>query len=237
MNQPSNLMLSETDRLILRSYCQMLDGLSHYLGDSYELVLHSLEDYNHSAIKVINGFHTGRTEGAPITDLALSILEQIQDQKEPCGQMTYFVTNKNGEPMKSTTITIKGEGDRIIGLLCINFYMNVTLADFVKDLCAAEGGSMGQLTTGPKETFSASSTELAEQLVLQIQKEVMEDADISLSNKNKEIIQRLYQKGVYNLKDAVAKTASLLNISKNTVYLHLRNMVQGEERTARAKEG
>ena len=79
--------------------------------------------------------------------------------------------------------------------------------------------------------------ELAEQLVLQIQKEVMEDADISLSNKNKEIIQRLYQKGVYNLKDAVAKTASLLNISKNTVYLHLRNMEQGEERTARAKEG
>ena len=70
MNQPSNLMLSETDRLILRSYCQMLDGLSHYLGDSYELVLHSLEDYNHSAIKVINGFHTGRTEGAPITDFS-----------------------------------------------------------------------------------------------------------------------------------------------------------------------
>ena len=88
---------------------------------------------------------------------------------------------------------------------------------------------MGQLMAEPKETFSSSSTELAEQLVLQIQKEVMEDPDISLSNKNKEIIQRLYQKGVYNLKDAVSKTASLLNISKNTVYLHLRNMEQGKE--------
>ena len=88
---------------------------------------------------------------------------------------------------------------------------------------------MGQLMAEPKETFSSSSTELAEQLVLQIQKEVMEDPEISLSNKNKEIIQRLYQKGVYNLKDAVSKTASLLNISKNTVYLHLRNMEQGKE--------
>lgn len=229
MKKSSNLTLTEAEHLILHSYCQMLDGLSHYLGDGYELVLHSLEDYNHSAIKVINGFHTGRAEGAPITDLALSILEQIQEGKEPREEMTYFVTNKNGEPMKSTTITIRGEKDRIIGLLCINFYMNVPLTDFLRNLYSAEGGSMGQLMAEPKETFSSSSTELAEQLVLQIQKEVMEDPDISLSNKNKEIIQRLYQKGVYNLKDAVSKSASLLNISKNTVYLHLRNMEQGKE--------
>ena len=32
------------DRLILDSYCQMLDGLAQYLGTGYELVLHSLED-------------------------------------------------------------------------------------------------------------------------------------------------------------------------------------------------
>ncbi len=28
------------DRLILDSYCQMLDGLAQYLGTGYELVLH-----------------------------------------------------------------------------------------------------------------------------------------------------------------------------------------------------
>ena len=62
------------DRLILDSYCQMLDGLAQYLGTGYELVLHSLEDLEHSAIRVMNS-HTGRSEGAPITELALTMLD------------------------------------------------------------------------------------------------------------------------------------------------------------------
>ena len=66
-----NLKLTSLDKKILHSYCQTLDGLSNYLGNGYEIVLHSLEDYEHSAIKVINGYHTGRAEGAPITDLDL----------------------------------------------------------------------------------------------------------------------------------------------------------------------
>lgn len=41
------------------------------------MVLHSLEDTEHSVIKIINGHHTGRTEGMPITDLALQMLEEI----------------------------------------------------------------------------------------------------------------------------------------------------------------
>ena len=64
-----NLKLTSLDKKILHSYCQTLDGLSNYLGNGYEIVLHSLEDYEHSAIKVINGYHTGRTEGAPILSL------------------------------------------------------------------------------------------------------------------------------------------------------------------------
>ena len=56
-----NLKLTSLDKKILHSYCQTLDGLSNYLGNGYEIVLHSLEDYEHSAIgpysqaKVVNG--------------------------------------------------------------------------------------------------------------------------------------------------------------------------------------
>ena len=37
------LKLTVTDRQILNSYALMLNGLGAYLGDGYELVLHSLE--------------------------------------------------------------------------------------------------------------------------------------------------------------------------------------------------
>ena len=58
-----NVMFTETDFRILDSYKSVLDGLAAYLGDGYEIVLHSLHDLDHSVIKIINGHYTGRREG------------------------------------------------------------------------------------------------------------------------------------------------------------------------------
>ena len=69
--------LTRADQKILKSYIPTLQGLAAYLGSSYEIVLHSLEDYDHSVIGIINGEHTGRRIGAPITDLALDMLDEI----------------------------------------------------------------------------------------------------------------------------------------------------------------
>lgn len=57
---PKKFELTEVDREILRSYQYMLDGLALYLGDSYEIVLHSLDELSHSVIKIINGHYTKR---------------------------------------------------------------------------------------------------------------------------------------------------------------------------------
>lgn len=217
-----DIQLTYVDKIILNSYCRMLDGMSNYFGDGYEIVLHSLEDCSHSAIKVINGFHTGRKEGAPITDLALAMLDRIQKQEGASQDITYFSRNKKGEPLKSATIAIQGEHDRIIGLLCINFYLNTPLADFLN---AFTKENLTEIKFPVSlENYSSNSQELAEELVKQVRQEVYEDSSISIQKKNKEIIQRLYAKGIYNMKDAVLKTAQILNMSKNTVYLHLRNL-------------
>ena len=69
--------LTRADQKILKSYIPTLQGLAAYLGSSYEIVLHSLEDYDHSVIGIINGEHTGRRIGAPITDLALDMLDEL----------------------------------------------------------------------------------------------------------------------------------------------------------------
>ena len=206
-----NLKLTSLDKKILHSYCQTLDGLSNYLGNGYEIVLHSLEDYEHSAIKVINGYHTGRAEGAPITDLALKMLEQIRRNEENDHGVIYFSTNVK---------------DRIIGLLCINFYMNTTMADFFRNFAVPIPSDSDGLTVSGQihETFSQSSSDLLEQTIQTVRQEVLMDSAISSTNKNKEIIFRLYQQGIFNLKDAVITIADALGISKNTVYLHLRNL-------------
>ena len=216
----SEIKLTGVDRLILKSYSSMLDGLSKYLGTGYEMVLHSLEDFSHSAIKVINGYHTGRQEGAPITDLALKMLEELQNNRSAM-EVIYFSKNKQGEPLKSATIAIRGEHDRIIGLLCINFYLNTPLQEFMQEMFV---GNVHTDSDNNEETYSSNSKELVEETLNTIKKEVYNDASVSVAKKNKEIVKRAYEKGIYNLKDSVQITANILMMSKNTVYMHLRNL-------------
>ena len=160
-----------------------------------------------------------------VASFALDLLEEMQKEDADSRGITYFTHNKKGEPLKSVTIPVRGEKDRIIGLLCINFYLNTPFSEYISNFVAC-GLKPQEQYENRKENFSSSSVELLEDMAEEIRREVIEDKDIPTSNRNKEIIQRLYQKGVYNMKDAVVRTAEILGISKNTVYLHLRNLEQ-----------
>ena len=85
------------DRMVLESYKTLCEGLANYLGDGYEIVLHSLENYDNSVIKIINGYYTGRKEGAPITDLALHMLEDIRHNNGK-DYIAYYSKNKRASP-------------------------------------------------------------------------------------------------------------------------------------------
>lgn len=210
--------LTLIDQEVLNSYSNFINGLGQYLGTSCEIVLHSLDNYEHSIINILNGEHTGRKIGAPITDLALNMLDKLSETNED--HITYFSTNKKGEPLKSATIAIHGEKNRIIGLMCINFYMNTPLSDILNSLIPDQSKKVQNVQT---ENFADNSDELITSMFDKAKEKVMEDASITASNKNKMIVYLLDDYGIFNIKDAVIKVASLLNISKNTVYMHLRN--------------
>lgn len=219
------IQLTLIDHQILKSYSSMLEGLESYLGKGYEIVLHSLESYEHSVINIVNGEHTGREIGAPITDKALEMLGKLKISGE--SSETYFSTNAKGEPLKSTTIAIRGENNRIIGLLCMNYYMNISLNDFVQSFIPQK---QEEIQSRPQtETFASNVDEMIISTLEYVKKEVYEDSSITYSNKNKAIITELYNKGIFQIKDAVVKIANELGISKNTVYLHLRNITPNNQ--------
>lgn len=212
------MKLTKIDRIILDSYTQMLDGLADYLGPGYEFVLHSLENLDQSVIKIINGHHSNRREGSPITDLALKMLSEITSADKSHQYITYFNRAKDGSPLKSSTIPIQGENGRIIGLLCTNFYTNTPLSSILENMTAPADEH-----SGIREKFTDNTTELISNALESAQKQVLEDISIPSVNKNKEILSILYKMGIFNLKDAVAIVAAELRLSKNTVYLHIRN--------------
>lgn len=222
----NHLRLSEGDKLILSSYELMLDGLGKFLGKSNEIVLHSLENYEHAAIKVINGHFSNRKEGAPITDMALTMLDQLKSQQgysiDP-----YYNKNKNGAILKSATIPVVGEHKRIIGLICINMHLESSVIDFISDLIPNFNETPAYSGLKNSENFSSNVDELIETALEKAKETVEQDVMISPSNHNKEIVTQLYHQGIFKLKDSVIKVAKLLGISKNTIYLHLRNCKKG----------
>ena len=217
--EDSYMQLTQTDRKILNSYAKSLDILGLYLGPAYEIVLHSLENLNHSVIKIINGHYTGRKEGSPITDLALKMLNELNQNPDHIVK-PYFNKGSSGSYLHSCTIPIIGEHNRIIGLLCMNFHMEVSLSTIFSNLIPGEAITN---TISSPETFTDNIDDLIFTALEETKEIVYNDPTISSPNKNKEIVQILYQKGIFNLKDSVVKVAEQMGISKNTVYMHIRN--------------
>ena len=172
--------LSQKDRLVLQSYESVLEGLAEFFGSSFEFVLHSLEDLDCAAIKVVNGYHSGRKEGAPITDFALQLLGEMQRSKDHRKGRIYFGRSKSGTPIRSATIPINGENGQIIGLLCINFYQDVPLYTLIEELFQTSGTKGDVL-----ETFAANADELIEESISQARIQVEHDGTIPSTNRNK----------------------------------------------------
>lgn len=211
------MKLSKTDMVILNSYYSVIDGLADYLGAGYEFVLHNLESYDNSVVKIINGHYSNRNIGAPITDLALEMMKEIDKKNDSKHRyITYFNRNKKGILTKSSTLPIVGEDNRIIGLLCINFYMDTPLSNILDSF----HNSAKEVSN---ETFMDNIDELINDAIENAKSRVLNDISIPSTNKNKEILAILYDKGIFNLKDSIGKVASCLGISKNTVYLHIRH--------------
>ena len=216
------MKLTEVDRKVLASYGDLMDGLAAYLGSGCEIVLHSLENLDKSVIKIVNGEHTGRNAGAPITNLAFEMLKKLQADKGDT-HITYFTRNSKGEPLKSATIAIMGERKRIIGLLCLNYYLNTPL----QTVLSAFGANENATPAGRQEIFSKTQSELLDEAILQAQSAVYMDATVLPSLKNKRIVEQLHKQGFFKMKNSVAEVAQKLGISKNTVYLHIRNIESG----------
>ncbi|HEY9575459.1 MAG TPA: PAS domain-containing protein, partial [Lachnospiraceae bacterium] len=179
-------------------------------------------------IEIVNGFHSGRKIGSPITNFALSMLSKIQNTSD-YSSLSYFNRNSSGVILKSTTIPILGEQKRIIGLLCINFYTDTPLSSILGTLLPEEKRQIPAIEN--RETFSDDVDELILSTLEAIKGQILNDPAISTQNKNKEIIASLYTKGIFNLKDSVSKIANFMNLSKNTVYMHLRNLKNGDSNT------
>lgn len=211
---PSFNPLSDEDHVILASYFPVVDGIAALLGSHCEIVLHSLEFLEHSAIYVVNGHHTDRKIGSPINERILWSLNHMQTDSvsEP-----YF-SKVNGITMKSITIAIRNSKQHVIGLIAISLNLDVPVSQFISHFVAP--------TEKPSVNFASSVEDLVAQTIEKTVVEISNDKKVSNHNKNRRIVTALFEKGIFDIKDAINQVAERLDISRHTVYLYIRQIKQ-----------
>lgn len=213
---------TEQDHNILNSYKAVVDGLASLIGNHCEIVLHSLADLQHSAICIANGHNTKRKVGSPITDLALKSLHNLQSDSV---SKPYFTKAKGNGLMKSVTIAIRNPQQRIIGLLCININLDVPVSQFLQTFMP-----ISQESEPSAVNFASSVEDLVAQTLEHTIEEISADRQVANNNKNRQIVMSLFEKGIFDIKDAINQVAERLNISRHTVYLYIRQIKQDENK-------
>ena len=102
----------------LELYKQLVPFLGEVLGKNSKIVLFDLSQKKEQVIAIANGTLEGQGIGAPLTDLARSIIKKESWKNQD--YMTNFLgRTQDGQLLRSSNLFIKENG-KLVGLLCIN---------------------------------------------------------------------------------------------------------------------
>lgn len=224
---------------LLRQYAKLVEFLGYALGPSYEIALHDLTDKDKSIIAIANGHVSGREVGAPLTNVALSILRDKSYEQADYRVNSYGVS-VNGKDLRSSTFYIK-EGGELTGLLCINFddsgyraissqlmslcHPDIFVDDMVRKTERAAWAASGQ---APAEKFTVTADAVAADAISRELERLGVAVDRLTAEERLQIIANLEAGGTFLMKGAVKDVAAGLHCSQASVYRYL-NQLKAEK--------
>lgn len=209
--------LTESDYDILHAMENIVDGIAAMWGEHTEVLLHSLDSNNPSIIKIANGHITGREVGAPITNIALVKLNEGKDVSD-----AYITKSPDGKTLRSLTTIIRNKQNKAIGMLCVNSNLDAPFQSMMQSLLPNIHSHFDFGITS--ETFARNNDEMMHSSIENVREQVMNDSSIPPSKKSREIVTRLHELGVFDLKDSAQIAAKGLDISIHTIYRYLREI-------------
>ena len=202
---------------VISLFFPIADGIGKLFGPSCEVVIHSLKDLSSSVVKIVNPQVTGREVGAPMTDMGIEIIERSKSE-----YLTvvgpYTTKTESGKPLFSFTFLLRDFEDEVIGFLCINLDLSVSLIDFIKIFSL----KMGKSDVPSPEHFPLSTTDLVKITYDQARTEVTSQDILSRSECNKYIVRILLNKNIFSIKGAIDLVAHEMQVSRYTIYNYIR---------------
>ena len=212
----------------LKKYIPLVSFISAACGRDYEVILHDTTNPASSVIAIENGHLSGRKIGDPMTDFALSTMnDKVHENKN-------FIANyegrlKDGKTFVSSTYFIK-EGGKLIGMLCINYDAS-QMIDLSRNISYILE-SFHILPDSDKEPYTenldSSISNIAESIIKNTVACFPVASNRMTASEKIEIIKKLQAQDIFSTKGTVPQVAEALSISEPTVYRYLK-MIKGEK--------
>ena len=185
---------------LIEFYTRLAHGLAVQFGSNCEVVVHDLQgkDIEHSIIAIENGHVTGRRIGDGPSQIVLESLHNSKQNLKQEDKLAYLTKTKNGKILKSSTIFIRDDSDKIIGIFGINYDISLMLA-MEKELSSFTG-TIEEDTT--KEPIGKPVTLMTKEDKVQV-------------------VRLLNEAGAFLITKSGPKVCQFLGISKYTLYSYL----------------
>ena len=203
----------------LEPYRTLVSFLGEALGPDYEVVLHDLTSEEGTIAAIVNNNISGRTEGAPLSNMALRFIHGKVYEKQPYVAGYQGASQAKGR-LRSSTMFIKDNG-QLIGMLCINFDAG-KYSRIAQELLALCGAHTEPSSTGiGVENFVSSLPDAVQAAITDVTGSAGLPPDRLTMDEKIRIVEDLQQAGIFYMKGAVSEVAAQLGSSEATIYRYL----------------
>jgi len=210
-------ILKEEHKPIFDLAIRTADMLVKMFGSRCEVAVHDFVDLKRSLIHLA-GNVTGREIGSPITDLVLN--ELAKNEMNIADIPSYKTQTKKGNIMKSATIFLRNDENKVIGALCINYDISLFMqfGGEIEDFINFDNHQV------KSENFFTSIQEVTQEMVEQVIQGFKKAPSLMSLDEKVECVRQLEEKGTFLIKGATDYVATVLGVSKFTIYNYLQKI-------------
>ncbi len=204
---------------------RIVKALAAQFGDTCEIVLHDLtgEDRAHTIIAIENGHISGRRIGDGPSKIAL---EAFQDAEEThSDKLAYLTKTRDGKILKSSTVFLRDDKGKPIGILGINSDITLTVA--IENAIHSYNASL--LDSREPEPISTNVADLLDSLINQSIRMVGKPASLMDKSEKIRAIRYLNDSGAFLITKSGPKVCQIFGISKYTLYSYLDEAKQSSD--------
>ncbi|MBQ9148890.1 MAG: transcriptional regulator [Oscillospiraceae bacterium] len=198
-------------------FTNLAKGLARQFGSNCEIVVHDLcaEEPERSIIAIENGHVTGRRLGDGPSHVVWEALKA--DPKLLEDRLAYLTRTEDGKILKSSTIFIRDESGKPVGILAINY--DITMMKLMEDTIHA----FTETDTPSEEpqTITHNVNDLLDELIKQSAKLVGKPVALMTKDDKVKAIRFLNDSGAFLITKAGQRVCNFFGISKYTLYSYI----------------